>query len=796
VIRRPFAMRLLAAGLLFLFSVPSLTTPALVAQDAAALTAREQKLATKVVPVMHTIADGFQGQRQHLRALELRRAIWQNYAENDDKARDKCGFVKVGDLWRHDADRLVLDKNFKGDPKILKKLDTDLAALQKEMVGEHRALATGWTALADADRATWHWQRLLQLAPADKAASAALALQTFDGVRGTAFELGVLRRARAIRSACDWLNRTSFPITDTGAEKHPLLVAAKVDHSGRRSEHFTVWGNLPPAELELIAMDCERALLMAHTWFGTWRGTAFAPARARDLVFLVDPDQYGAVLDQCQDQFDASRLAFLKKDVDQAFVEHPGKPLRLHKAHLGIEASRDQAVRGVVQDAVGLYTEGLYEGIGHTACGFLFGRTLTFLVEQQKAKTVASWQPRLLAPDLATWMKIAEESAWSKSDTRTSELVLLSAARFTTEQRVKAWAICHYLLHWRPDLLHELDASPVREIPGAAAGAQPTKVMRTAPEVEAEFLRRTTLSLPKIDHDWREFWGRSAQLREAMVADPIPAEKSPERPAKLRARSIVDAVNVARAAAMRGPAGFVVAQGPEVATVVTFDEQLNKAEVDRKKKPKETIALPVAPGCNDRTVLWSRQKDATAAVAEWLLRPTVRDALLHPGRDLFGAATAANTTVLDIALPAMPTRSGLPLCWPRHGQKDVPAAAPGSALGPRALAALAAAGKPVDTVGTPLSLHFARAIAPADLAKIECRVYVGTQEVTGVLVRYDAPAVAGDAAADDGDTADGLVAFVPFAPLPAKALVEVMWALPASYLPKDENFPAVKFTVQ
>jgi hypothetical protein len=508
-------------------------------------------------------------------------------------------------------------------------------------------------------------------------------------------------------------------------------------------------------------------------------------------VFLVDPAQYGAVLDQCQDQFDAGRLAFLKNDVDMAFVEHPGRPLRVHKARHGLEASRDQAVRGVVQDAAGFVAEGLQEGIGHTACGFLLGRTLTFMVEQQKAKTVASWQPRLLAPDLATWAKIAEESAWSKSDTRTSELVLLSAARFTTEQRVKAWAICHYLLHWRPDLLHELDASPVKETPSTTQGVPPTRVIRTAPEVEAEFLTRTGLSLPKIDHEWREFWGRNAELRAAMVTDPIPAEKSPERPAKLRARSVVDALNTARAAAMRGPAGFVVAQGPEVATVVKFDEQLNKAEAERKKKPKENIALPVAPACIGRTVLWSRQKDAAAAVAEWLARPTSRDALLHPGRDLFGAATAVNTTVLDVSLPAMPTRTGLPSCWPRYGQKAVAAAVPAAALGPRALAALTAAGKAGETVGTAMSLHFARAIAPAELAKVGCRVWVGTQELPGVVVYY--AAVEG---ADDGDSADGLVAFVPFAPLPAQALVEVIWDLPVGDLPKDERFPKVVFSVQ
>ncbi|MGB3969698.1 MAG: hypothetical protein WBO45_23385 [Planctomycetota bacterium] len=766
-------MRALAAALLaaaaFLFP--------LAAQDAGALTAREDKLIAKAVPALHALADALQAQRQHLRALGLRQSIWLDYAENDDKAREKCGFVKVGDLWRKDVARLVLDKNLTPDAKAMKKIEQDWQNLKKDLLAEHRALGAGWQQAGDAARAGRHWRRVLDLQPGDKEAASALALQGFEGFAGSATELAMLRRARTIRTACDWLNRTAFPVADE-AGKHALLTAAKVEHIGVRSEHFAVWGNLPPADLRQIAADCERALLLAHTLLGTWRGSVFVPARRRDMVFVHQPAQYAAILDQCASQFEAARLQFLKGEVDQAFVEHGGRQLRLHKAHLGIEASRDQAVRGVVQDAVGVYTEGLYEGLGHAACGFLFGRTLTFLVEQQKAKTVASFQPRMLAPDMATWMKIAEESAWAKSDTRTSELVLLSAARFTTEQRVKAWAMCHYLMHWRPDLLHQLDQSQNKDI-------------RTPPEVETEFMRRTTVDLRKVDHDWREFWGRGGELRKAMAAEVVPAdEKAPDRAPKLRARSVVDAVNAARAAAMRGPAGFFVTASADVATAIKFDEQLGKAEAERSKKPKENIALPAAPACIGRTVLWSRQQEPVAAVAEWLLRPSARDLLLHPGRELFGGSTCPSVCVLDAALPGLPTTTGLPLCWPRDGQRDVPASVAVSALGPRAIAALVAAGKqPSDTVGIPVSLHFARAIDPAVLAKVGCRVWSGNHELVVVPVVYGG-------GADDGDGADGVVAFVPLVALPAKSRVEVTWELPPGFLGKDETFPIVGFAVQ
>ncbi|MFY9344211.1 MAG: hypothetical protein WAT39_17095, partial [Planctomycetota bacterium] len=138
-------MRALAAALLaaaaFLFP--------LAAQDAGALTAREDKLIAKAVPALHALADALQAQRQHLRALGLRQSIWLDYAENDDKAREKCGFVKVGDLWRKDVARLVLDKNLTPDAKAMKKIEQDWQNLKKDLLAEHRALGAGWQQAGD-----------------------------------------------------------------------------------------------------------------------------------------------------------------------------------------------------------------------------------------------------------------------------------------------------------------------------------------------------------------------------------------------------------------------------------------------------------------------------------------------------------------------------------------------------------------------------------------------------------------------------------------------------------------------
>ena len=286
---------------------------------------------------------------------------------------------------------------------------------------------------------------------------------------------------------------------------------------------------------------------------------------------------------------------------------------------------RDNAVRGVMQDAVGPKAEGLWEGIGHAACGFLFKQTLCFLTEQLTERTSTGHTQRRLMPDLETWMKIATESAWSKSDTRSSELVLIQAARFTNEQRVKAWAICHYLAHWRPEFILDLDASK---------GS-----LRAAPDVESEFMRRTGYSLPRIDAEWRTFWGRGAALRAAMTRDPLPNKKSKARKPIERSRALVDALNLARARAQVGPLGYYLDTTPDFLSVRRYEKALAKAEKEQAKRDKqakagrriEPVEFPSVPAAIGATVLWSRAKDPNVAVAGWMQSPAQRDRLLAPG---------------------------------------------------------------------------------------------------------------------------------------------------------------------
>ncbi|MCA8974099.1 MAG: hypothetical protein KDC98_05220 [Planctomycetes bacterium] len=754
----------------------TLTLASIAAQDPTAARKRESKLTAEAITTLHQIADALEAQRQHGAALALRKEILLEYSEEDAKARDKVGFTKVGDLWQPDPGKLVIEKDLSGDKKELKKIEKLIDKFRKDQISEHRAVAELWTKALDTARASHHWRRVLALDPDAKDAVTALSLARFQGFRGSDEELHMLRRAWAIRGAVEWLNRHEFPVEPIEGGTHPLLEKAGIPHQGYRSQNFEIWGTLPGDQLPKVAQNCERAVLMCRTIFGTSEGHVFAPGPRRGLVLVGDEASYHKVLDQCADQFDAARLEFLKNTVDLAFLTVGEQQVRFIKTNGSYDEAFDQSVRAVVQDITGCFTEGLWEGLGHAGCGALFGKTITFLLEQQTARTVASWAKELLVPDIKVWMEIAAKSAWSKSDTKTSELVLISAARFTTEQRVKAWAICDYLFHWRPELIWQLDQSQTEDI-------------RTPPEVEAEFERRTGIALPRIDADWRAFWSRQEALRTAMAADPLGDEKDRYREARQQARELVDAVNELRAAAQRGPVGFYYAEDVDTQAALAYAIKLDKAERDQLKKPKQKIPLPPVPEAIGRSVLFSRAESPAAAVLGWWADPAWRDTMLHPGRGLLGANRNSQCCVLDLTEPVQAPTSGLPQTWPSQGEVGVPGSARVADLGPRAQAALLAAGKkPDDLVAMPWTLHFLREITAADLAAVEARVYYDGYRTDCVLVSYQ------DGEPDDA--AAGCFACICLEAPVSGAAVEVEWTIPANMLAEDERFRPVRFIVK
>ncbi len=274
--------------------------PSLSAQDTdiAAAEALAAKADAEVVAAYHARADALQAQKQHGRALQLRREIVQEWALGDDRALKALGFVQVGTQWRRDASVVVFERDLKGDAKVQKKLDQDWAKTQKELIKPVERAAQALAAAGATDRATVYWRRLLRLKPGDARATAQLQLPSFDGHTGTPAELQILRRGRAMVQAVQFLDQFDVPATHS-EQKHPLLEKAGMPHVCLQSDHFRVFGTLPEDKLRVAVKYAERALLLARSMFGAEGGAVFRPVAVRNFLWVADKKSYQRVLDAC-----------------------------------------------------------------------------------------------------------------------------------------------------------------------------------------------------------------------------------------------------------------------------------------------------------------------------------------------------------------------------------------------------------------------------------------------------------------------------------------------------------------
>lgn len=733
-----------------------------------------KKANEQAVFLMKARAQGLAEQKQFARALALRRELVGELASGDEQTMTELGFVMDASGFHRDANKLVFDKDIKGDLKAIKKLDQDWEKVQKELAKAYEKAAEALSAAGQPEQAMLAWQRLARFRPGDAKAAVAMQLLGFDGITGTADDLNLLRRSRAIRLAVEYLTARTVPIQPIKGRQHPVLEKAKVAAQGFATEHFEFWGTIPADKLQLAAQWAERSLLLSRTLMPIAEGQLWSPRSVRSYCWVDDRATYQQIVTAHASQLGAKeRLRFLCDDVELCFLQVGSSECRLllNKSKADDELL-DQTVRGVLQDALQLTADGLWEGVGHAICGMCFGKTLTFFIEQAKGRTVTSWQARPLMPDIKVWMEIATESAWAKSDSPTSRIAVLSGAKFTNEERVKAWAICDYLFRVRPDLLVELAASRLQGNTDPVA-------------VEAEFRRRTRIDLKQIDQDWRKYWGNGGALRVAAAA-PLRGSKNEVAAAK----AIAIAINDARATALRGPIGYYVPATAAVKVALTFAEALAQAQKQAQQVPKVEVVAPPEPECVGRTVLLHLGVDPAAAVAEWLIAIGARDALLHPGRILIGASMSKLAIVLDLAEPATRPTTGLPVAWPRHLQSSVPAACRVQQLPQWLQEQLLAHGKqPADLVGMPLSLHFARELLPTEIPAVTCRLVSDHGELAGVFA----------CAQRDGrpsDVAPGCFVFVPLEPLPKNRELSVEWTVPPSLLTKREKFAPISFALQ
>lgn len=732
----------------------ALAAPLVAQQDPASLAQQVEK---DVATALLARADALSQNAQHGRATEIRRLVLQEWSPGDERALPPLGFVKVGETWKRDANKAVIEVDQKGDAKVQKKIDQEWAKVEKELVKQLEAAAKALAAAGDTDRATRFHKRVLWFRPTDKNALAAIAGATFEGYTGTSSELALLRRGRSLKQAVEFLLAWEPPMEPV-AEPDPVMKAAGVPCISVATPHFVIHGAVAPERLRLAAASAERALLLARLMFVNQGGERFEPKKRYDILWTADRAAYKKVLDACRAQFTPDRLRFLQDDCDYAFVQSGDRHLRLYTVATGTgdDFVQDVTARGVAQDAAGIDVEGLYEGIGHATVAILFDRTLSFFLEQPQGNTVTSWKPKPLLPDMESWRVIAAESAWAKNDTPTARLVLVQGSKLTNEERVKAWSMCDYLVRTAPTTLFELAAAKTADV-------------REPDAVAAAFKKRTGNDVSALDEAWRAHWGTGQALRKAMLQPP-----QGKKEAVADARALAHAIYRARAAADCAPGGFVVADSPATQSVHDHYTALEKHELQlkqRKASPKGSNATPPAPpsppAAIGTTVAVHESLDADVAVRAWMGDPALRDYLLDPGRAIFAVVKGKRASMLETFDTVAPLQKGGPMCWPRDGQRAVPPTQGAS--------------------NTPITLHFFRDVDEALLRQVECVVRSGGQQVAGALQVLQGPS---------GRGARGCVAFVPSMPLPVGD-GEVEWTLP---LPlrggKDVPQPRARFVVK
>ena len=700
-------------------------------------------------------ADALAKNQQHGRATEIRRLVLQEWSPGDERALPPLGFVKVGDAWKRDANKAVIEVDQKGDSKAQKKLDQEWAKTEKDLVKQLEAVAKSLAEAGQNDRAVRFHKRVLWFRPNDKNALAAIAGASFEGFTGTPQELAMLRRGRSFAQAVEFL-RAYEPEIATIETQDPVLQKAGIAQLAVETAHFRLHGAaIAPERLRLAAATAERALLLSRLLFANANGERFEPKKRYDILWTGDRATYKKVLDACKEQFSLDRLRFLQDDCTFAFVQSGKEHLRLYTVaeNTGDDFVQDVTARGVVQDAAGIDLDGLYEGIGHAAVGILFDRTLSFFLEQPQGNTVTSWKPKPLLPDMETWRVIAAESAWAKNDTPTPRLVLLQGSKLTNEERVKAWSMCDYLARTQPGLLFDLAASKTADV-------------RDPDAVTAAFEKRTGKKLAAIDDQWRNYWGTGHALRKAMAQPPSGAKE-----AVASARTLAHALFRARAAADTAPGGFVLASSAEAQSVhdwfvakEKWEEQQKRAKAAAKGAPVPPSQPPAPPASIGTSVAMFEGQDVDAAVRAWMGDVALRDYLLDPGRSMFGVGKGKHACVLELFHPKEPMTKGAVATWPRDGQKAVPSA--------------------YDGAGTAVSLHFFREVDATLLQQVACIVRAGGQQVPGTLAELQ------------GKGVGGCVAFTPSSPLPPGEC-EVVWTVPVPLLGgKDVAQPRARFVVQ
>ncbi len=690
------------------------------------------------------------------RARDVWLELLAEYDQDDAVAREALGYVRVGTAWQPKPN-FEYPKVDEPNAANAKMLETRWSGVCKKLGDGHRELGDQLQAASKPDRARYHFQRSLRYQPSDNKAQAGLGAKTVEGVTGSELDLQLLQRSRLLDRLITRLTDQEFEVHQAEV-KDPRLDQAKVPYIALQSEHFVIFGDWDAGVLTEAAQWAERSLAFCTGAFAGYPGwqrkleptprIAFFKQRATWAEVVRANGSAAGDVDFIVKNTSACNLGSGKNGLHLSGVDNPATVF-------------DFAVRKVAQECARVDRDAITEGIGHAIVGLFFGRNLIVMVAQQpkEGTVVGKDYSRFELPDLESWKDLARELAFEKGTAPAAHLPLISAAKFSHEERLKAWSFCDYLLRRDPMMLLALDR---------AAGSAHNDF-----DVMAAFQEAIKLPLRGVEDDWRHFY-----IDDSPALSAIRNKVTPMQAVSKDAPEWVDELNRLR----RHYGARAIEWSAELSGPCRQHADYLKQNKSERGAGKENTQTAGKPGFSNTgrlfaegAVVATRDKDPRKAMEQWWLQPGYRDVLLDRSLQTVGAYADGPICVLDV-LRGRSTKSFTEtVTFPynniekdghRRAKDPVPSALDIDVIGPE-LRALLPKTFPAKQkqVGFPLTLH----LFGADTADVQCELSIGGDKVDGLLLH--------SLSGSRRIAAPGLWVFVPLQPLKKGVDFTMTWTI-------------------
>lgn len=689
----------------------------------------------------------------------IAKVVWMQvhklYDPDNAEAWTALGYVKIGAGWNPDPKRPYpttdTGSGAEGQP-----LQRQYEELKKNLANQHRAQAEKVGKAGRTDLALHHWRMVLRWVDNDAQAQKALEHREVGGVTGTALEQTLFDRSKLMEKAVEEQSKIDYEVKRvTTPVECKVLDAAQVKYITVTSEHFTLHGDAAEEENLLQALKwAERALRVCKVAF-PWQFPDEA-WKTIDWGAFTAKETYHQVLR-------ANKVPNL-----EWALEHTGG-MTIGRTRVntnnGPQTLFDGCVRQVAQYYSGFNADSFSEGIGHTLVGMIFNNNRLHSVDLEKQQgTSASEEDReYQSPDFDVWKNLNLELAWrSTGGVPARDLPFCETAKFTNEQRIKAWSFCDYMLRRDPEMLRAMNQM---------AGELAAKRVKQPPEFEKLFSEKyPDVTIAQLDKEWEDFWTGASPVMKSIQNNTPPLQAISKGVDKW-----LEAFNAARKEHNATP----VLWSATLSTRCKEHAEYLKANKDQRGPAKQHTQSVELGGS------YLGSKFAEMAIVEtkanlgnakkmfenWVNLPGYRDALLNNYLLTIGLYTDGEIFVMN-AVSGLGEPKAANVGWnyfPRKHDVTLEADVAVADLGPDVEALLAKHGK-ADTkkVGQPITMHFGGTTGLGNRASYTCSVTTGKGEkIEGALLFPDG--------VHRTSTAPGVVAFIPFEPLP-KGQINFVWS--------------------